>query len=270
TTCGCWIYSGVFSRDGVNKANSRKSRDYLGHGWGFSWPSDRRIIYNRASARPDGEPWSERKKLVWWDSGNWTGIDVPDFRKDKPPDYEPQNQERGLDGQRGDAPFILHEDGLGWLYVPKGLQDGPFPTHYEPLESPVYNPLYQRQTDPAVNWYTRAENKIAPPGDARFPYVVTTYRLTEHHTAGGMSRFLVTLVRRGWCAAVRRIISSLSRANRTSPSWKRRRSPATSYPDVCRADLSSLNGSTNTHRKPARLTCIRNNRRQARPAAQPL
>jgi len=190
TTCGCWIYSGVFSRDGVNKANSRKSRDYLGHGWGFSWPSDRRIIYNRASARPGGEPWSERKKLVWWDSGNWTGIDVPDFKKDKPPDYEPQNQQRGLDGQRGDAPFILHEDGLGWLYVPKGLQDGPMPTHYEPLESPVHNALYSRDTNPVVNWFTRAENRFAPPGDPRFPFVLTTYRLTEHHTGGGMSRFL--------------------------------------------------------------------------------
>src|SRR5438552_10203731 len=71
TASGCWIYSGVLGRDGVNKANSRKSRDYLGHGWGFAWPSDRRIIYNRASARPDGSPWSERKKLVWWDSEKW-------------------------------------------------------------------------------------------------------------------------------------------------------------------------------------------------------
>jgi formate dehydrogenase major subunit len=190
TTCGCWIYSGVFGLEGVNKANGRKSRDYLGHGWGFSWPSDRRIIYNRASARPSGEPWSERKKLVWWDSGNWTGIDVPDFKKDKAPDYEPQGQQGGLAGQRGDAPFILHEDGLGWLYVPKGLQDGPMPTHFEPLESPVHNALYSRDTNPVVNWFTRAENRFAPPGDPRFPFVLTTYRLTEHHTGGGMSRFL--------------------------------------------------------------------------------
>ena len=133
TTCGCWIYSGVFNRDGVNKANARKPKDYLGHGWGFSWPSDRRIIYNRASAKPNGEPWSERKKLVWWESEKWTGIDVPDFKANKPPDYRPRGDQTGLDGQRGDAPFILHEDGLGWMYVPKGLQDGPFPTHYEPL-----------------------------------------------------------------------------------------------------------------------------------------
>ena len=190
TTCGCWIYSGVFGRDGVNKANARKPTDYLGHGWGFSWPSDRRIIYNRASARPDGTPWSERKKLVWWDSEKWVGIDVPGFVKTKAPEYEPEESAEGLEAIPGDAPFILHEDGLGWLYVPKGLQDGPFPTHYEPLESPVHNPLYSHDTDPAVNWFTRQENRFAPPGDARFPYVVTTYRLTEHHTAGGMSRFL--------------------------------------------------------------------------------
>jgi len=190
TACGCWIYSGVLGRDGVNKANSRKSRDYLGHGWGFAWPSDRRIIYNRASARPDGHPWSERKKLVWWDSEKWTGIDVAGFVQGKPPDFEPEVGAEGLDAIPGDAPFVLHEDGLGWLYVPKGLQDGPFPTHYEPLESPVSNELYSRNTNPAERWFARQENRFAPPGDPRFPYVLTTYRLTEHHTAGGMSRFL--------------------------------------------------------------------------------
>ena len=190
TACGAWIYSGVFGRDGVNKANSRKSRDYLGHGWGFSWPSDRRIIYNRASARPDGHPWSERKKLVWWDSEKWTGIDVAGFVQGKAPDYEPEVGAEGLDAIPGDAPFILHEDGLGWIYVPKGLKDGPLPTHYEPLESPVSNELYSRDTNPPENWFPRRENQFAPPGDSRFPFVLTTYRLTEHHTAGGMSRFL--------------------------------------------------------------------------------
>jgi formate dehydrogenase major subunit len=190
TASGAWIYSGVFGRDGVNKANSRKSRDYLGHGWGFSWPSDRRIIYNRASARPDGHPWSERKKLIWWDSEKWTGIDVAGFVQGKPPDYEPEVGAEGLDAIPGDAPFILHEDGLGWIYVPKGLKDGPFPTHYEPLESPVSNELYSRETNPPERWFPRRENQFAPPGDLRFPFVLTTYRLTEHHTAGGMSRFL--------------------------------------------------------------------------------
>jgi formate dehydrogenase major subunit len=190
TASGCWIYCGALGRDGVNKPNTRKPRNYLGHGWGFAWPSDRRIIYNRASANPAGAPWSEHKKLVWWDAKEWTGIDVPDFKKDKRPDYRPKNHESGLDGQPGDAPFILHEDGLGWLHVPKGLQDGPTPTHYEPLESPVENQLYSRETNPVVNWFTRGENRFSPPADPRFPFILTTYRLTEHHTGGGMSRFL--------------------------------------------------------------------------------
>jgi len=192
TASGGWIYSGVLGPDKINKANTRHAKNYLGHGWGFVWPADRRIIYNRASAKPTGEPWSERKKLVWWDQGQhkWTGIDVPDFVPDKLPDYRPTGNESGLAGIPGDGPFILHEDGLGWLHVAKGLQDGPMPTHYEPLESPVRNALYSRDTNPVVNWFTRQENRFAPPGDPRFPFVLTTYRLTEHHTAGGMSRFL--------------------------------------------------------------------------------
>jgi formate dehydrogenase major subunit len=192
TACGCWIYSGVYGRDGVNKALARKPRNFLGHGWGFVWPADRRIIYNRASADPEGRPWSERKKLVWWDRGReeWTGDDVPDFQKNKNPAYQPTGSEKGLERQPGDAPFVLHEDGLGWLFVPKGLQDGPMPTHFEPLESPVHNALYSHDTNPPVKWFTRDDNRFSPPGDPRFPFVLTTYRLTEHHTAGGMSRFL--------------------------------------------------------------------------------
>ena len=186
TASGGWIYSGVLGPDKINKANSRNSKDYLGHGWGFAWPGDRRIIYNRASASPTGEPWSDRKKLIWWDQvqSKWTGIDNPDFPVKKSPGFRPTGNESGLDGIRGDAAFILHEDGLGWLHVASGLQDGPMPTHYEPLESPVHNALYSRDTNPAVHWFTRQENRFAPPGDPRFPFVLTTYRLTEHHTAG--------------------------------------------------------------------------------------
>src|SRR6266576_1059637 len=192
TASGCWIYSGVLGPDKINKALSRNSKDYLGHGWGFAWPGDRRIIYNRASASPTGEPWSEGKKLIWWDGAQskWTGVDNPDFPVQKSPEFRPTGNESGLDGIPGDSAFISHEDGLGWLYVPSGLQDGPMPTHYEPLESPVHNALYSRDTNPAVHWFTRQENRFAPPGDPRFPFVLTTYRLTEHHTAGGMSRFL--------------------------------------------------------------------------------
>jgi formate dehydrogenase major subunit len=192
TASGCWIYAGVLGPDGINKARRREPHGRYGHGWGFAWPADRHIIYNRASAKPDGRPWSDEKNLIWWDQEQkeWIGHDVPDFKKDKPPTYKPPPDAEGLDAQPGDAPFILHEDGLGWIFVPKGLQDGPLPTHFEPIESPVQNALYPRNTNPPIHWYTRPDNLKAPPGDPRFPYVLTTFRLTEHHTAGGMSRWL--------------------------------------------------------------------------------
>jgi formate dehydrogenase major subunit len=193
TACGCWIYSGVFPREGQNRANERASKDAYGHGWGWAWPSDRRILYNRASARPDGKPWSERKKLVWWDTETkkWTGLDVPDFVATKAPDYQPPEGAEGDAALAGDKPFILHADGLGWIWVPVGLNDGPLPAHYEPLESPIRNPLYPRQqSNPVAKSKERTGNTYAASPDSRFPYVLTTYRLTEHHTAGGMSRTL--------------------------------------------------------------------------------
>lgn len=193
TACGCWIYCGIYPDETTNVAGKRAPTDYLGHGWGFSWPNDVRILYNRCSARPDGKPWSERKKLVWWneEKQEWTGEDRPDFDKKKRPDYVPPPGARGMDALRGDQPFILHPDGVAWLFVTSGLKDGPLPTHYEPLESPVNNALYpERPNDPAVDWKRRPTNEYAILGDERFPYVLSTYRLTEHHTAGGMSRTL--------------------------------------------------------------------------------
>ena len=193
TACGCWIYSGVHPKPGHNISNMRKPHDYLGHGWGFSWPSDRRILYNRASARPDGKPWSERKKLVWWDANKreWTGKDVPDFKKDVAPDYRPEPGAEGMKAIGGDKPFILHPDGVGWLWVSSGLKDGPLPTHYEPLEPVVKNELYPKHPhNPPAKKKERPDNAYGFPYDKRFPHVLTTYRLTEHHTAGGMSRTL--------------------------------------------------------------------------------
>jgi formate dehydrogenase major subunit len=190
TYCGCWIYSGVF--DGGNKANARAPKGKYGHGWGYAWPLDRRILYNRASARPDGKPWSERKALVWWDEEKreWTGHDIADFTRGKAPGYKPQQDSGGDEAIPGDAPFIMHPDGMGWLWVPSGLKDGPLPTHWEPLESNISNPLYKQQSNPAAQKFERPDNPYASSPDARFPYVLTTYRLTEHHTAGGMSRTL--------------------------------------------------------------------------------
>jgi len=194
TACGAWIYCGVFPEKHRNRANERNPKDLLGHGWGFAWPNDCRIIYNRASARPDGQPWSERKKLVWWDAEKkeWTGLDNADYDKSIPPDA-PSDLEHGhgVDALGGARPFTLHADGVGWLFVASGLKDGPLPTHYEPLESPASNPLYRQQENPAVDKKERPDNPYAKsPADPRFPYVLSTYRLTEHHTAGGMSRTL--------------------------------------------------------------------------------
>jgi len=193
TACGAWIYCGVFPESNYNRALERKTKDLLGHGWGFAWPNDCRIIYNRASARPDGKPWSERKKLVWWDAQTkqWTGLDNPDYEKEMPPDTPANIHEgTGTEALGGARPFTLHPDGVGWLYVASGLKDGPLPTHYEPLESLIENPLYGQQNNPAANRKKRPDNPYAAAQDARFPFVLTTYRLTEHHTAGGMTRHL--------------------------------------------------------------------------------
>jgi formate dehydrogenase major subunit len=202
TTCGSWIHAGIYA-DGVNQTARRKPRseqNWIAPEWGWAWPGNRRILYNRASARPDGSPWSERKKYVWWDAGQgrWTSLgDDPDFPPDRPPDYEPPKDAKGMDAIRGHTPFIVHPDGLGWLYSPAGLVDGPLPTHYEPHESPVANPLYDVDANPTRQRLADEDNPYHPsdgaPGADVFPYVLTTYRLTEHHTAGGMSRTIAYL-----------------------------------------------------------------------------
>jgi formate dehydrogenase major subunit len=198
TSCGCWIYSGVYA-DGVNQSARRKSRfdqDLYAREWGWVWPLNRRVLYNRASADLQGRPWSERKALVWWDEGRgeWVGYDTPDFPKNTPPDYVPPEGAVGPDALRGDDPFIMQADGKGWLFAPNGLADGPMPTHYEPHESPIRNPLYGQQANPARKVYGRPDNPSNPappePNFDVFPFVFTAARLTEHHTAGGMSRTL--------------------------------------------------------------------------------
>lgn len=198
TAGGCWIYTGVYA-GGVNQAARRKPRteqDWVAREWGWAWPADRRTLYNRASADPDGRPWSERKKYVWWDAEalEWTGYDVPDFEKTKPPSYRPPPGATGVEAISGDDPFIMQGDGKGWLYAPSGLIDGPLPTHYEPAESTVRNPLYDQQANPTRKVYDRTDNPTHPsPNTTVFPYVFSTSRLTEHHTAGAMSRQLAYL-----------------------------------------------------------------------------
>jgi formate dehydrogenase major subunit len=198
TACGCWIYCGVRA-DGVNQAARRKpgtEQNWVANEWGWAWPANRRILYNRASADPQGRPWSDRKALVWWDAEKqrWTGHDIADFVADRPPDYRPPENATGVAAISGDDPFIMQADGKGWLFAPAGLADGPLPAHYEPQESPFRNLFYGQQHNPVREILTHRDNRYQPsgaePGSEIFPYVTTTYRLTEHHTAGGMSRFL--------------------------------------------------------------------------------
>jgi formate dehydrogenase major subunit len=193
TACGCWIYSGIRPAEGQNLARARRAdpepppntqptgpaTHHLG--WGYAWPANRRVLYNRASADPAGRPWSERKRLIAWDAaaGRWAGTDVADFVADRAPDAE-----------GGGEPFLMQPDGRGWLFAPVGLVDGPLPTHYEPAESPLENPLYGQSTSPTADFWPRPDNRLHRPGEPRYPYVITTYRLTEHHTAGAMTRWL--------------------------------------------------------------------------------
>jgi formate dehydrogenase major subunit len=193
TTCASWIYCGVFPAPDRNLAK-RKEPDPPGApgahlNWGWAWPANRRVMYNRASADPDGRPWSERKKWVWWDGAKWTGYDTPDFPQTKPPSAPGDPDGMGLDAHSGRHPFIMKPDGVGWLFNPVGLLDGPLPTHYEPAESPIRNPLYGRQTSPVLKYWRHQDNPLVEAGDERYPYIITTYRLTEHYLAGAMSRW---------------------------------------------------------------------------------
>lgn len=203
--CGNWIYSGYFAPadDGsgvlIPAAKRRGQKDPGGMGtfpfWGWAWPANRHIVYNRASARPDGTPWAEGKKLIWWDAEKkaWTGYDVPDFLGTKAPDGKANPAGVGLAAQAGTDPFIMKADGKGWLFAPKGLNEGPLPEHYEPLESPIANLLSKVQINPVVNVFSTDQGKDI--GDSvgtpdKFPIVCTTFRVTEHWQSGAMSRQL--------------------------------------------------------------------------------
>ncbi|MBO0742948.1 MAG: molybdopterin-dependent oxidoreductase, partial [Hyphomicrobiaceae bacterium] len=158
TTCASWIYAGCYPAPDQN-FTARREPDPPGVPgahlkWGWAWPANRRVMYNRASADLKGNPWSERKRWVWWDptvvnppdpktgkavpNGKWVGYDVPDFGATKAPNAQPKPDGIGLDALSGTDAFIMKPDGRGWLFVPTGLVDGPLPTHYEPAESPVH------------------------------------------------------------------------------------------------------------------------------------
>lgn len=185
TAAGCWIYTGYYGTKG-NRAASRKLEDpgELGNypGWGFAWPANRRVLYNRASADPEGQPWAPDKAVIWWDGGKkqWVGYDVPDF----PPTRSPEDP-------GGRSPFIMLPEGVGLLFA-SGMVDGPFPEHYEPFESPVENALNPVPLNPAVRVWTGEGNDRGDP--ERFPIVASTWRLTEHQHSGAVTRRQTRLV----------------------------------------------------------------------------
>jgi len=227
TACGGWVYSGIFAPDaerpnGFNRAANRHGDDWISLGWAFSWPSNRRILYNRASADPDGKPWPKEARLarentggklagyVYWQPaeaitnsgpqpstlnsqpvlGRWVGIDVPDFPITKSPHAAAKPGGTGMDAHDGASPFVMKSDGKGWLFAPSGLVDGPLPVHYEPYESPIENVVYRQQANPLTKVWNVPGNEYAPVGSAEYPCVLSTYRLTEHHLSGTMSRWL--------------------------------------------------------------------------------
>ena len=172
TSCGNWIYSGSFTEAGNQTARrdpSDPSNLGLHPGWGWSWPANRRVLYNRASCDADGKPWDPTRKQVWWSEGTqkWVGNDVPDFKTDsKPKDHM--------------GPFIMNPEGVGRIFAPLGVfADGPLPEHYEPIESPIDNPLHPGQThNPVVKRYKTPDDKYGTTKDG-YAVVCTTYRLTE-------------------------------------------------------------------------------------------
>jgi formate dehydrogenase major subunit len=191
TSCGVWIYTGVAPTPGVNLARARVADAYTSLGWGFAWPANRRTLYNRASADPEGKPWSERKRYVWWDETQkkWVGYDVPDYPATKAPSSKGDWAKGGMDALDGSTAFIMQRDGKAWLFAPSGIVDGPLPAHYEPWETGVKNPLYGTQRNPVTKVWNMVGNRYIDAGDPNFPIIITTYRLTEHHLSGPMSRW---------------------------------------------------------------------------------
>jgi formate dehydrogenase major subunit len=168
TACGCWIYSGSFNEAGNNMAR-RDNTDPDDTGafpkWAWSWPVNRRILYNRASADINGKPWDPSRKLLEWNGTNWVGYDVPDIVPTAKPDLV--------------GPFIMNPEGTARLFTRGMLRDGPFPVHYEPFEAPIANLIAPKvRGNPAARVFRGDMEQF---GDAtEFPYAATSYRLTEH------------------------------------------------------------------------------------------
>jgi formate dehydrogenase major subunit len=170
TACGCWIFSGCFTEAGnmmARRDNSDPDNTGAYPKWTFSWPANRRILYNRASCDINGKPWDPSRKLIEWDGAKWTGYDVPDI----PPTAKPQDV----------GPFIMNPEGVSRLFVRRMMRDGPFPAHYEPFESPRVNVIAPKvRGNPVARVFKGDMAQFAEPDSKEFPYAATSYRLTEH------------------------------------------------------------------------------------------
>jgi len=175
TAAGCWIYTGSWTQAG-NQMARRDNADPWGIGqtlnWAWAWPANRRVLYNAASCDPTGKPWNPKRRLISWAGDKWGGSDVPDIR----PDANPAD----ADAVR---PFIMTAEGVARLFAPSGMVDGPLPEHYEPFETPLANnPMHpsnaKAKSNPAARVFKGDMEAFGQPKD--FPYVATSYRLTEH------------------------------------------------------------------------------------------
>ncbi|GAA3904073.1 formate dehydrogenase-N subunit alpha [Gibbsiella dentisursi] len=168
TSSFCWIYAGSWTEEG-NQMDSRDNSDPSGlgctPGWAWSWPANRRILYNRASVDPQGKPWDAKREIIRWDGAKWVGFDVADYSQAAP--------------GSGVGPFIMNQEGVGRLFALDKMNDGPFPEHYEPVETPIgTNPLHPAVvSNPAARIFA---DDLQNMGRAEeFPYVATTYSITE-------------------------------------------------------------------------------------------
>jgi formate dehydrogenase major subunit len=174
TMSGNWLYCGSWTEAGpLMQRRGLEDPSDLGifPNFAWSWPMNRRVMYNRASCTPEGKPWDPSRKQVWWNESTqkWVGNDVPDFK----PDSHPKDHM---------GPFIMNAEGVGRLFTPLALMaEGPFPEHYEPFESPLANPLHPQQSNnPVVKKFTTPMDKLAKSGEG-YNIICTTYRLTEHY-----------------------------------------------------------------------------------------
>ena len=169
TTSGNWLYVGQWTEKGnqmANRDNSDPSGLGCTVGWGFSWPANRRVLYNRASLDINGNPWDKHRQLIKWNGKNWNWYDIADYGAQPP----------GSDA----GPFIMSAEGVGRLFAVDKINNGPVPEHFEPIESPIdTNPLHPNVvTDPTIRIYKEDREFIG--SNKEYPFVATTYRLTEH------------------------------------------------------------------------------------------